>query len=232
MSDLKKLQKSLYENASKEDFKPVFFKTGPGDYAEHDKFIGVSVPVLKKIAKNGKNLSFDDIAVILKSPINEERQLALFILIEKYQKTDDKEEIYQFFIKHIPHVNNWNLVDSAAPPIIGAHLLNQDKSFLLKLAKSKLLWERRIAIVATYYFIRNRSLDYTLTIAEILLHDSHDLIHKAVGWMLREVGKKDQAVLEQFLDKYGHDMPRTMLRYAIERFPKEVRNAYLKKKLK
>jgi len=221
------LKQLLYSNAPKNGFKPMFFKTNPGDYAEHDKFIGVSTPILKKLAQQAEKLDLPQISLLLASPINEERQLALFILIKQYQKAHNKEEIYQFLLRHLQHVNNWNLVDNVAPAIIGAHLLNKDKNILLTWTQSADLWERRIAIVATYYFIKHNEFDYTLKIATMLLSDTHDLIHKAVGWMLREMGKRDELILREFLDQYSLHMPRTMLRYAIERLPETTRLYYL-----
>lgn len=210
----------------------VFFKTGKGDYAEGDQFIGVSVPNLRKIAKNFYDVSFDDLKSLLQSKINEERLLALIILIEQYTKASDpdKERFYQFYLKNLKQVNNWNLVDASAHLMIGAHLWERDRKSLTELASSENLWERRIAIVATWYFIRQNDLKWTFKIAKQLQGDTHDLMHKAVGWMLREAGKRDEAQLIKFLDRYAETMPRTMLRYAIEKFDPEQRRMYLKKK--
>lgn len=211
----------------------IFFKTGAGHYAEHDRFIGVSVPQLRRIAKQYTHLNLKVIQRLLRSPINEERLLALIILVSQYQhaeknKIDDmKNIIYEFYVNNLQYVNNWNLVDASAHYIVGAHLNNKNKSYLLQLTQSKTLWERRIAIVATWYFIRNNNLNPTFKIATKLLHDEHDLIHKAVGWMLREAGKRDQGRLVDFLSKYARVMPRTMLRYAIEKFPAPIRKGYL-----
>lgn len=165
----------------------IFYKTGAGHYAEHDQFIGVTVPTLRQIAKTYQNLPLEDIQTLLESPYNEERLLALFILISQYKKAgkQTKEELYQFYLNNIIHINNWNLVDASAHLIIGAHLLEGNKEILFSLAKSKILWERRIAIVSTWYFIRNADLACTFKLATLLLNDQHDLIHKAVGWMLR-----------------------------------------------
>lgn len=206
-----------------------FYKTGPGDYAEHDQFIGVAVPDLRKIAKTYSALSLEDIQTLIESPINEERLLALFILVNRYRNGNEqaRETIYQFYLNHLQHINNWNLVDASAHLIIGAHLLHANKAILLKLARSKIMWERRIAIVSTWYFIRHHAFEHTLKIADILLYDEHDLIHKAVGWMLREMGKRDQPVLINFLKKNSLKMPRTMLRYAIEKLSNEERRIYL-----
>lgn len=210
----------------------VFFKTGPGEYAEHDQFMGISVPDLRKIAKQYRGLSRSELHTLIESSFNEERLLALFILVDQYQRGDVliKNELYQFYLDNLKQVNNWNLVDSSAHLIMGAHLLHADKSILIELAHSKLLWERRISVVATWYFIRQNQLEWTMQIAKILLHDDHDLIHKAVGWMLREAGKKNQAVLVEFLEQHAHQMPRTMLRYAIEKFAPEQRKIYLMQK--
>ena len=209
----------------------TFFKTAPGQYAAHDKFIGVNVPSMRKIAKQFPNLTLPELENFLESPYNEERLLALFILISQYNKAtpDIKDELYHFYLNNLTHVNNWNLVDASAHLIIGAHLLNSDKSPLLTLAKSNIMWERRVAIVSTWFFIRNNDLEWTFKISEVLLNDPHDLIHKAVGWMLREAGKRDQSQLISFLEKYAHQMPRTMLRYAIEKFSDPQRKAYLKR---
>lgn len=213
--------------------KGIFFKTGKGDYAEHDIFIGIKVPVLRVLAKEYKALKREELAQLLHSAINEERLLALFILVGQYDKAQlaVKEELYSFYLEHKAHVNNWNLVDSSAHLIVGRHLLHAEKTVLLELARSSVVWDRRIAMVATWYFIRNNQFDWTITLAEQLLCDEHDLMHKAVGWMLREAGEKDQAVLIAFLDRHAAYMPRTMLRYAIEKFPEHERKAYLHKKI-
>lgn len=210
----------------------AFFKTGAGDYAQGDEFIGVTVPDLRKIANKFMLLTLDDLQALLESKINEERLLALIIVTKNYQNETDqaKEKLYQFYMKNLKQVNNWNLVDASAHLILGAHLWDKDRSVLLELATSKILWERRIAIVSTWYFIRNNDLTWTFKIAQILQRDSHDLIHKAVGWMLREAGKRDQEQLVTFLDQHTCKMPRTMLRYAIEKFPESMRKSYLLKK--
>lgn len=209
-----------------------FFKTGPGDYAEHDVFLGVSVPTLRKIAREHADLSLTEIKPLLRSRINEERLLGLIILVNQYQHSSDsdKNKIYAFYLKHLSSVNNWNLVDASAHLIIGAHLFERDRSLLHTLCLSDDLWERRIAIVATWYFIKQNDFKDTLRIAKTLLNDEHHLMHKSVGWMLREVGKKDQDILVAFLDKHATEMPRTMLRYAIERFPEKERKQYLQRR--
>ena len=229
MSNLKKIKIKLKGSSNLENQNTIFFKTGLGDYAEHDKFIGVCVPTLRKIAKEYADLSFKDIQVLIKSKINEERLLALIILGKQYAKAapDMQASIFDFYMQNVKHVNNWNLVDSSAHIIIGAHLLNRNNDLLLDLVKSKVIWERRIAIVATLCFIRNNELNWAFKLSKLLINDTHDLIHKAVGWMLREAGKRDVNQLINFLDQYAGNMPRTMLRYAIEKFPEQQRKAYL-----
>jgi 3-methyladenine DNA glycosylase AlkD len=207
-----------------------FFKTGPGHYSEHDQFMGIKNPTLRLIARDFKHLSFDDLEQLLNSPFNEERLLALFIMVLQYEKSDGNlaEEIYQFYMSNLKHINNWNLVDASAHLILGAHIFpKEDKNILIQLTASDIMWERRVAIVATWYFIKQKQLDWTFKITGLLLNDRHDLIHKACGWMLREAGKKDMASLLKFLNEFATTMPRTMLRYAIERFPEEQRKSYL-----
>lgn len=230
MSRVKKIKLILKDAISvTPDRGSIFFKTGKGDYAEGDKFIGVTVPALRKIAKDFKDLSFSDLDLLLKSKINEERFFALIILVDQYTKASEqsKEDLYQFYLKNLKYVNNWNLVDYSAHLIVGAHLWEKDRKVLLELASSEVLWERRVAMVATWYFIRQNDLKWTFKIALLLQNDTHDLMHKAVGWMLREAGKRDQMKLIKFLDRYASKMPRTMLRYAIEKFPEEQRKSYL-----
>lgn len=216
-SELLQSQQYLPDDAKR------FFKTGAGDYSEHDRFLGVSAPTLRKIAKSYYLLSIHDIQKLMTSEFNEERLLALFILINRYQKNGlERQHIYDFYLKNICYVNNWNLVDASAHYIIGAHIFHKNKSILTTLAKSKVMWKRRISIVATWYFIRQNQFSDTIKIANLLLNDQHDLIHKAVGWMLREMGKRDQKCLMHFLKKNASVMPRTMLRYAIEKFPADA----------
>jgi 3-methyladenine DNA glycosylase AlkD len=208
-----------------------FFKTGQGQYGEGDVFWGITVPAQRKIAKRHIDLSLSDLQKLLSNKIHEYRLTALLILVSKYQKADDpgKNEIFSFYLKNTENINNWDLVDLSAPKIVGDFLVNKDKSILFKLAKSSNLWERRIAILSTFKFIANSDFEDALSISELLLHDDHDLIHKAVGWALREIGKRDQEVEERFLRKYFMKMPRTMLRYAIEKFGEEKRKFYLAK---
>lgn len=230
MTTVKQMRSILRKSAKRAPgSKAKFYKTGSGQYAEHDQFIGVSVPVLRKLAQEFKTLSRVDIQLLLESSFNEERLLALLILNNQYKQGDlqKKKSIYEFYMDNLKHINNWNLVDSSAHLIIGAHLLNSKKNILISLSKSDVMWERRIAIVATWIFIRNDQCDWTIKIAKILLNDPHDLIHKAVGWMLREAGKRDIQLLKDFLDQYAGRMPRTMLRYAIEKFPQNKRKKYL-----
>lgn len=206
-----------------------FFKTGKGEYSEGDLFIGVTVPQIRIVAKKHMQLELDRISSLLANKIHESRLLALLILVEKFKKADEGEQkaIAEFYLANTSYINNWDLVDSSADKILGAYLFDKDKSLLYELAKSPKLWERRIAIIATFYFIKNNQFEETCKIAEMLVDDTHDLIHKAVGWMLREMGKKDQEREEKFLLKHYKKMPRTMLRYAIEKFSEEKKKFYM-----
>lgn len=207
-----------------------YFKTGKGEYGEGDIFLGLTVPDIRKIARKYKHVSLEEAERLLKSKIHEERLCALLILIEKFNKGDEKarQSIYESYLKNTAYVNNWDLVDLSCRFIIGEFIINKKRDILYNLAHSDNLWERRISIISTFAFIRRNEFRDSLKLAEILLHDKQDLIHKAVGWVLREVGKKNQKVEEDFLIKHYKTMPRTALRYAIERFPKERREAYLK----
>jgi len=207
-----------------------FFKTKPGTYGEKDVFIGVSVPKIRAIVKRHPNLNQADIESFIHSKIHEQRLMGLIYWERIYSSGDDKTKktIYNLYLKNIRQINNWDLVDISAHKIIGSYLLLGNKNKLYTLAKSNDLWERRIAIVSTFCFIKKGLFNETFQIASMLLKDKEDLIHKAVGWMLREVGKKDILALEQFLKKYYRVMPRTMLRYAIEKFPEKRRKEYLK----
>jgi 3-methyladenine DNA glycosylase AlkD len=228
-----RLRKDLRRAARKRKAKVLasFFKTAPGEYASGDIFLGVSVPELRALAKKYPHFSLAGVNRLIKSPIHEERLCALLFLIRRYEGSSfkGKEEVYRNYLSHIRYINNWDLVDLTAPVIVGDFLLDKPKKPLYRLARSSSLWERRISIVSTHAFIRKGRFDDTLRIATLLLDDSHDLIHKAVGWMLREVGKRDERRAEIFLKKYFRRMPRTMLRYAIERFPEEKRKKYLKR---
>jgi 3-methyladenine DNA glycosylase AlkD len=206
-----------------------FFKTGKGEYGEGDQFLGLTVPVCRSISRKYLELNMSDLDELIRSPYHEERLIALIILVGRFEHADKKEQtnIFKFYVKHAKWINNWDLVDVSAPNLLGAYLLRRDRSLLFKMAKSTNLWKRRMAIVATYYFIKQHECGTTLRLAELLLRDRHDLIHKATGWMLREVGKISVSDLASFLREHAADMPRTMLRYAIEKFPEEKRKAYL-----
>ena len=207
-----------------------FFKTGPGEYGEGDCFRGIRVPVLRKLCREFREANIDDIMLLLVSSWHEDRLFALLLLVELYGKADEagRERIYSTYCSRTDRINNWDLVDLSAPNIVGRHLVDRDRSPLYRFAVSENLWERRIAIVSTFTFIRKEEFADTFAIAEQLLEDRHDLIHKAAGWMLREVGKRDQSALVGFLAGHYRRMSRTMLRYAIERFPEELRQQYLK----
>lgn len=229
---LNKLKKELLSHASHEKAKilPRFFKAGPGEYAEGDKFIGVTVPDCRKVAKKHESLSLSEIKKHLSSGVHEERLVALLILVEQFQAGNEtaRRKIHDFYLKNTKYINNWDLVDLSADKIVGEYIAEKSEIILKKLAKSKNLWERRIAIISTFNFIKKGNFKDTLEIAEILLNDKHDLIHKACGWMLREVGKRSVSVLESFLKRHYKKIPRTTLRYAIERFDKEKRESYLR----
>lgn len=207
-----------------------FFKTAKGEYAEGDVFIGIKVPVQRRVAKEYGALPLEETEKLLRSKIHEARLVALIILVEQFRKGDSsiRDDIFNTYLANTKYINNWDLVDTSAPHIVGAYLGPGKHALLTKLARSSSLWERRIAILATQHFIRLGYFAETLRVAELLLKDSHDLIHKAVGWMLREVGNRDRAVEEGFLDQYASAMPRTMLRYAIEKFPSALRTAYMR----
>ncbi|MFH1307953.1 MAG: DNA alkylation repair protein [archaeon] len=235
MNNLENLKVELRQFANPERAKASlwFFKTGKGEYGEGDVFIGISGTDQRKIAKQYKDLKLEEIQELLNSKLHEYRQVAVLILGYKFEKSDKKlkKQIYDLYLKNTKNINNWDLVDVSAPHVIGRYLLDKNRDILYKLAKSKNLWERRISIISTFAFIRNNQYQDTFKIAKILLNDNHDLIHKAVGWMLREVGNRNQEKEEKFLKKNYRKMPRTMLRYAIEKFPEEKRQAYLKGKI-
>ena len=210
-----------------------FFKTGPGEYGEGDKFIGIRVPVIRQIAKANRHAQSKTVLSLLRSSIHEERLLALILLTLQYQKGDEDERdaIYELYLANTEYINNWDLVDCSAHKIVGHYLLDRKRTVLHRLAKSKCLWERRIAIFSTYTFIHADDFDDTFVIADKLLDDPEDLIHKAVGWMLREVGNRDRKAEEAFLKSRYKRVPRTMLRYAIEKFPEVRRKKYLSGKM-
>ena len=227
---LKDLIKELQEfgNPKKVEVAQRFFKTEKGQYGEGDVFLGINIWDLRKIIGNYLNLELLEIGELLNSPIHEHRLAGILILVNKYEKGRGKKELFDFYLKNVECVNNWDLVDISAPNIIGNFLADKDKKILYELAKSDDLWKKRIAIVSTFSFIRKSQYEDTLKISEILLNDKHDLIHKAVGWMLREVGKKNISELKDFLRKHYKKIPRTALRYAIEKFPEEERKKWLK----
>jgi 3-methyladenine DNA glycosylase AlkD len=229
-----KIELQKLANSLKAKDQSRFFKTGPGEYGAGDVFIGIKVPDLRKISKQYVNMNFEHVATLLKSKVHEHRQIALFIMVLKYKKSEsdlEKEKIYSHYVNNIKYINNWDLVDCSAEHIVGEHLHASSKSYLKTLSKSSNLWSRRIAMLATFNFIKKCSFKTTLTLATSYLNDKEDLIHKASGWMLREVGNRDSKILEDYLNKYYQKMPRTMLRYAIEKLPESKRQAYLKSKI-
>ena len=209
---------------------PRFFKTGPGQYGEGDIFLGIRMPDLRRLAKAFEYVPVPILRLLLASPYHEERMLALLLLIRKFEKGDERarERICSLYLGNTKHINNWDLVDVSAPHITGAYLQDKDKAPLYELARSSMLWERRISMVATFHDIRRHHFDDAFAISALLLTDKEDLIHKAAGWMLREIGKRNASVLDRFLIRYYRKMPRTMLRYAIEKFSEDKRLAYLK----
>lgn len=242
---LKKLQKEIrsLQDLRKAKIYQRFFKTGKGEYGEGDVFLGLTVPQSRRIAAKFRDLALRDLPLLLKSRYHEERFVAVLILVEKFRKLDfrlrgnarERERIFRFYLQHTTQVNNWDLVDVSADKVVGEYLFSSShnpshrgRGVLERLARSQNVWERRIAIISTFYFIRQNKFDETLHISKLLLNDTHDLIHKAVGWMLREVGKRSLVTLENFLKKNCKKMPRTALRYAIERLPQRQRLAYLK----
>ena len=230
------IRQELRQLASRQDAAILqsFFKTGPGEYGEGDVFLGIRMPVLRKLAKEYEHLSIRHAATLLQSQHHEARMLALLILVRIYKRSDEdgKKRIYDLYLASTRYINNWDLVDLTAEHVVGDYLRERNRAPLRRLAKSKDLWERRIAILSTFSLIKRTEFGETLHIAAILLKDEHDLIHKAVGWMLREVGKRDMGEERQFLKAHYRDMPRTMLRYAIERFPEPERQRYLKGRVK
>jgi len=210
-----------------------FFKTGKGDYGEGDRFLGIRVPILRKLAKQYKGTPLVDVLTLLKSVYHEERLISLLMMVSLFSRGGEEEQnaIYEAYLENTGYINNWDLVDSSARHIVGAYLLTRSRGPLYRLADSKNLWERRISIMSTFHFIRKEDFDDTLNLSEKMKQDPEDLIHKAVGWMLREIGNRNMAIEERFLKKHYQNMPRTMLRYAIEKFPEDKRQAYLKGKI-
>jgi 3-methyladenine DNA glycosylase AlkD len=228
---VREIQKKVAALANKDKAKILqgFFKTEAGQYGEGDVFYGITVPVLRKLAKEYDGIALGEVGRLLASGIHEERLLALLMLVRAFDKGDAalQQKIYRLYLANTRYINNWDLVDLSAPNIVGVYLLDRSRRPLRAFARSRDLWKRRIAILATFAFIRQNDFDDTLEISKMLLGDGHDLIHKAVGWMLREVGKRDLAAEERFLKRHCKTMPRTMLRYAIERFPQKKREKYL-----
>lgn len=229
----KEIQAELekYIDEQKREFLPYFFKTGKGQYSEGDRFLGIVVPNVRLVAKEFKGASFDEIALLLDSEYHECRMCALLMLVERFKKSNDDEQsrIYHFYLSKTSRVNNWDLVDLSAPYIVGEYLKKRSREDLYKLASSSVLWEQRIAVVATATLIRNNDFVDIIRLSEQLLHHPHDLMHKAIGWMLREMGKRDKDLLVQFLEKHHKEMPRTMLRYSIEKFTDEERKYFMKR---
>lgn len=207
-----------------------FFKTGPGEYAAGDCFLGLRVPTVRALVKRYRHLSLDETVKLLSSRFHEARLFALLMLVEQYKTADEqgRTRIFHHYLDKLEQINNWDLVDCSAPAVVGAYLTDKDRALLYQLAGSENLWRRRIAIMATFFMIKRNDFEDALAIAALLRNDPHDLIHKATGWMLREIGKRDYAAEKRFLDKYYRGMPRTMLRYAIERVPEKQRQAYLR----
>jgi 3-methyladenine DNA glycosylase AlkD len=224
------LRLSRLANSHSAAFLQSFFKTGAREYGEGDRFRGIRVPVIRKLAKEYQGLTLTECQKLLRSAYHEDRLLALLILVRAYERGDDavKRRVHNLYLKNARFINNWDLVDTSAPLIVGGFLWDKDRAALYRLARSRNLWQRRMAIMATFHFIKRGDFIDTLRIAVILLQDREDLIHKAVGWMLREVGKRDRQAEERFLNKHGNRMPRVMLRYAIEKFPEPKRRRYLK----
>lgn len=227
-NDIKKLA-----NHDRATLSQRYFKTGAGEYGEGDIFVGLTVPQCRTLAKQYKSLILNDTRQLLHSAVHEERLIGLLILVHNFTRSDNtiKKNIYDFYMDNRGQVNNWDLVDLSAGKIVGAYLIDKPKQILFDLAASQNLWDRRIAMISCSHFIAQGQFETALMIAEILLNDKHDLIQKAAGWMLREIGKRDLKVEEKFLNKHYKIMPRTMLRYAIEKFAEPKRQSYLSKKL-
>jgi 3-methyladenine DNA glycosylase AlkD len=223
------VQSDLQKSANKEKATLLarYFKTGKGEYGEGDTFIGLSVPLVRAIVKKYRGLPLRDVERLLHSTIHEYRLTALIILIEKFKRAENKKEIVDVYLKNTKYINNWDLVDLSSHEILGTFLLNKPRKILYTLAKSKNIWERRIAVISTFAFLRQHDTSDSMALADMLLHDSHDLMHKAVGWMLREVAKQDEKIVVDYLSTRYKTMPRTMLRYAIEKFPAGTRKKYL-----
>ena len=228
---LRTVRRDLRVEADPEDAVHLqrFFKTGPGQYGAGDRFLGIRVPALRRLVRAHCELPLPDVLVLLQSKWHEERLLALLLLVDRYRRSDDdaKQTIHDAYLANTRYINNWDLVDASAEHIIGPHSDPNDTALLDRLCASDSVWERRIAMLATFHWIKQKQFAPALRIAEALVNDDHDLIHKAVGWMLREIGNRDRATEERFLRAHGRTMPRTMLRYAIEKFPEDNRRRYL-----
>ena len=225
------IQKELetYIDPVKREYLPGFFKTGKGQYGEGDRFLGIVVPATRLVAKKYKNAPFEVMAELLQSEWHECRLCALLMMVERFKKSggEEREAIYRFYLSQTERINNWDLVDLSAPYIVGEYLKDKSRDDLYRLAESTLLWDQRIAVVSTVTFIRNNDFIDILRLSELLLQHKHDLMRKAIGWMLREMGKRNKTLLLQFLDKYSKVMPRTMLRYSIEKLTDEERKLYM-----
>lgn len=221
---------NAHEDPAAAGFAQRFFKTGKGQYGEGDIFIGLRVPLVRKIAKNYRQLPLSEIEKLLESPIHEHRLAAVIIITEQAKRADRKlkQDLYELYLRRSDRINNWDIVDVSCREVVGGYLMDKPRQPLYELAKSKDMWERRIAIVSTWQFIREKDLDDTFKIAEMLLKDKEDLMHKATGWMLREAGKRDEGRLKEFLDQYAHVMPRTMLRYGLEKLHPQERAYYMR----
>lgn len=233
MQKAKEIRQELeqYIDPVKREYLPNFFKTGKGQYGEGDKFLGIVVPNTRIVAKRHKDAPFEVMAELLQSEWHECRLCALLMLVERFKKCDEsgKKEIFDFYLTQTARINNWDLVDLSAPGIVGEYLKDKPRDVLYRLADSALLWDQRIAVVSTYTLIKNNDFIDILALSERLLYHKHDLMQKAVGWMLREMGKRDKDLLVQFLEKYCKTMPRTTLRYAIEKFPEDERKEFMKR---
>ena len=229
----KEIQQELemYIDPVKKEYLPKFFKTGKGQYGEGDKFLGIVVPNVRLVAKKHREESFETVKELMRSEYHECRLCGLLILVERFKKSDEKDrkEIYEFYLSQTERINNWDLVDLSASYIVGEYLKDKSREPLYRLAESELLWEQRIAVVSTYAFIKNSDFTDIYALAKKLLTHEHDLMRKAIGWMLREAGKRNKDLLVAFLEKYCLAMPRTLLRYAIEKFPEEERKYYMRK---
>jgi 3-methyladenine DNA glycosylase AlkD len=231
MKTASEVRRRLQESADPEKaaFMPRYFKNGKGEYGEGDRFYGVTVPECRRIARAGQDLDDRQVETLLRSPMHEERSIALLILVERFRRGErrDRERVFRLYRRRLDRVNNWDLVDASAPTIAGGYFEDRDKGQLYRWARSRRLWERRIAMLSTYRYIKQGDFEDALAIARILRDDEEDLIHKAVGWMLREIGKRDRSTEERFIRAHHAKMPRTMLRYAIEKFPEKLRKSYL-----